>query len=535
MSAAPHAAIPSASPTTTSVPAPGPVPRPPARPRSRPRAKPASSPVVLRHLSAPAATRLLGTWHAGGPAYVALADALRSAVLSGTLSPNTRLPSERELATALRVSRTTTSGAYARLRDLGFAVSRVGSGTVTTLPQGRVERGPRRPAGGDAPVADESLQHPGARSRPGAVGHLDLWQATPSAPPELYDSFARALDSLPAYLDSGGYEPYGLAPLREAVAARYRERGVPTTAEEILVTTGAQQAIALLARTHLRPGDRAVVESPTYFHAMEAMREAGGRVVGVPTGPLDVDLLASTVRRTQARLVYLVPDYQNPTGYVLSAAERAAVREVADRNGVTVVGDETLVELGLDADPTPPAFAGYGTSPHVVSVGSASKAFWGGLRVGWIRAHPQMIAQLARARQSMDIATAVLEQLAVTDLLGRRAEIMVGRQAMLRERRDLLVGRLRESFPWEVPLPAGGLFCWVDLGRPVAQAFAAAAAAEGALVAAGPLFTPDGAGAASRVRLTFTRSPAELADAVPRLVRAWARVAGGQRTASSRT
>jgi DNA-binding transcriptional MocR family regulator len=97
---------------------------------------------------------------------------------------------------------------------------------------------------------------------------------------------------------------------------------------------------------------------------------------------------------------------------------------------------------------------------------------------------------------------------------------------MLRERRDLLVGKLRESFPWDVPVPPGGLFCWVDLGRPVAQAFAAAAAAEGARVAAGPLFTPDNAGAASRVRLTFTRSPAELADAVPRLVRAWGRVAG---------
>jgi DNA-binding transcriptional MocR family regulator len=100
---------------------------------------------------------------------------------------------------------------------------------------------------------------------------------------------------------------------------------------------------------------------------------------------------------------------------------------------------------------------------------------------------------------------------------------------MLRERRDLLVGRLRESFPWDVPVPPGGLFCWVDLGRPVAQAFAAAAAAEGVRVAAGPLFTPDNAGAPSRVRLTFTRSPAELADAVPRLARAWRRVAGPQR------
>ncbi|WP_419706351.1 PLP-dependent aminotransferase family protein [Promicromonospora sp. NFX87] len=492
---------------------------------------PVASPTVLRQLSPATTARLLGAWHAGGPAYLALADALRAAVLSGTLAPHTRLPSERELAAVLGVSRTTTSGAYARLRELGFATSRVGSGTVTTLPQRATGPVPGRPAGGDAPVAGETLRGAVRAVGLSGTGHLDLWQATPPAPPELHEAFTRALEGLPAYLDSGGYEPYGLAPLREAVAARYRERGVPTTADEILVTTGAQQAIALLAHTHLRPGDRAVVESPTYFHAMEAMRDAGGRVVGVPAGPLDVDLLASTVRRAKPRLVYLVPDYQNPTGSVLSADERAAVREIADRHGVTVVGDETLVELGLSDDRTPPPFAGDGTSPHVVSVGSASKAFWGGLRVGWVRAHPQVIAQLARARQSADIATAVLEQLAVTELLGRRAEVMVGRRHMLRERRDLLVGHLRESFPWDVPTPPGGLFCWVDLGLPVAQAFAAAAAAEGALVAAGPLFTPDNAGAASHVRLTYTRSPAELTEAVPRLVRAWGRVAGRRRPA----
>ncbi len=485
-----------------------------------------ASPTVLRQLSPATTARLLGSWHAGGPAYIALADALRAAVLSGTVAPGTRLPSERELAATLKVSRTTTSGAYARLRELGFAVSRVGSGSVTTLPQRSVDPAPGGPAGGDAPVARDALRATTSAGLPSVVGHLDLWQATPPAPPELHDAFARALEGLPAYLDSGGYEPHGLAPLREAVAARYRERGVPTTADEILVTTGAQQAIALLAHTHLHPGDHAVVESPTYFHAMESMRDAGGRVVGVPAGPLDVDLLASTVRRAQPRLVYLVPDFQNPTGSVMSADERAAVREIADRYGVTVVGDETLVELNLSDEEMPPAFAGDGTSPPVVSVGSASKAFWGGLRVGWVRAHPQVISHLARARQSADIATAVLEQLAVAELLGRREEVMTGRRRMLRERRDLLVNRLRETFPtWDVPTPRGGLFCWADLGRPVAQAFAAAAAAEGALVAAGPIFSPESTGAASRVRLTFTRSPAELADAVPRLARAWARVA----------
>ena len=272
-----------------------------------------ASPTVLRQLSPTTTARLLGAWHAGGPAYLALADALRAAVLSGTLAPLTRLPSERELAAVLGVSRTTTSGAYARLRELGFATSRVGSGTVTTLPQRATGPVPGRPAGGDAPVAGETLRGAVRAVGLSGVGHMDLWQATPPAPPELHEAFTRALEGLPAYLDSGGYEPYGLAPLREAVAARYRERGVPTTADEILITTGAQQAIALLAHTHLRPGDRAVVESPTYFHAMEAMRDAGGRVVGVPAGPLDVDLLASTVRRARPR-TSVRPSGRSPTG-----------------------------------------------------------------------------------------------------------------------------------------------------------------------------------------------------------------------------
>jgi DNA-binding transcriptional MocR family regulator len=489
---------------------------------------------VHRHLSAAAAARLLGRWHAGGPAYTALADAVRAAVLAGTLSPHTRLPSERDLATALGVSRTTTAAAYRRLRELGFARSRTGSGTVVVLPRENTRRSTLRVPrahGGDAPPAPTRATTP--------IDLADLSQATSAAPSGLHAAYSRALERLPAYLAEGGYEPYGVDVLREAIAARHTARGTPTTPDEILVTTGGQHAIATLAATLLGPGDRAVVQSPTYYHAMEAMRRAGARLVPVPVGRgardeapgFDTELFDSTLRQVSPRLVYLVPDFHNPTAYTLTPAERARVRDAAVRHRVSVVGDETLTDLDLDGDPdatgpVAPPLAGDGASPFVVTVGSASKSFWGGLRVGWVRAHPDLVARLMRTRQSADIATAVLEQLTVVELLGDSAAVLAERRRMLRAQRDLLCGLLADALPsWRVHVPEGGLSLWVDLGAPVAHAFAAAAAAEGVLVNAGPTFTPDGS-STDRLRLTFSRPPAELERAVPRLSAAWRRVTG---------
>ncbi|MCK0118333.1 PLP-dependent aminotransferase family protein [Isoptericola sp. S6320L] len=469
---------------------------------------------AVRSLSAPAASRLLGAWHTSGPVYLALADALRSAVLAGSLAPLTRLPSERELARALGVSRTTTSAAYARLRELGFATSQVGSGTVAILPRtAGLPLRPQTPAGDGPlpPLAD-------------GVGPIEMSQATPSAPDALHGAYERALEMLPAYLGTGGYAHLGLDVLREAVAARYRARGVPTTPDQILVTTGGQQAIALLATTLVSRTEPVVVESPTYYHAIEALQRAGARVIGVPTG--DVESLASAVHRTRARLAYLVPDFHNPTGRTLTADERDAVVHLTDRYGVTVVGDETLTDLDLEGGTVPGPFCGDGTNTRLVSVGSASKSFWGGIRIGWVRATPQLVQRLARTRQALDIATPVLEQLAVVELLARRDEILPARVAGLRERRDLLVGLVRDRFPdWDVPVPKGGLCLWTGIGRPAAQALTAAAVAEGLRIGAGPQFTPDGT-AQDRIRLIYTATPETLAEAVERLARAWRRVTG---------
>lgn len=459
---------------------------------------------VDRRVNGPRLRALLGPWEGRGPAYQALAGGVRALVRTGSLPLGTRLPGEREVAEALGVSRTTVTAAYDLLRDEGFLVSRRGSGTVTTLPPGAGDRAPATLG-----TQDDAL--------------VDLSAAAPTAPPQLAEACAAALDQLPRHLDHTGYLPLGLPELRRAVADRYTARGVPTRPDQVLVTTGAQQAIHLLMTTLAGPGDRVVVEHPTYPHAIDAARGAGARPVPVPVTAegLDVDLLASTVRQTAPRLAYLVPDHHNPTGTSLDHEARARVRELARRTGTLVVGDETLTDLTLDGPPPPP-FAGGPAEDLVACVGSASKSFWGGLRVGWVRAHPDLVSRLAQRRAHVDIGSSVLDQLVTAALLEREREVLDARVAAVREQRDVLLTALRERLPsWRVPVPAGGLSTWVDLGAPVSSALSALAHAHGVRIVPGTAFGVDGT-FEDRLRVPFSRPPEELRRAVDGLAAAWA-------------
>ncbi|WP_426592265.1 PLP-dependent aminotransferase family protein [Cellulomonas sp. McL0617] len=449
---------------------------------------------------------VLGAWQRTGPAYVALADALRAAILSGTLPLSTRLPSERELADATGVSRTTTTATYGLLRDEGYLVSRRGSGTVTTLPSGRGARAPF------------------AGSRDDGQDVIDFSMAAPSAPSILHGCYLAALDALPRHLGGTGYTPLGVPVLREAIAGWYTRRGTPTTPDQILVTTGAQQAIHLLVHAHAGPGDRVVVEHPTYPHAIDVVRAAGARPVPVPFGVdgLDIDLLESTIRQVSPRLVYLIPAHHNPTGTSLDDEERAAVRALARRYRTTVVGDEVMAELTMEG-PAPSSFAGDGTgSAFVASIGSASKSFWGGLRVGWVRGHPDLVSRLATARASVDIGTPLLEQLVVTELLAQPDAVLDRRRAVLREQRDELAGLVRQQLPsWRFAIPRGGLFLWADLGAPVSSALSAISGRYGVRIVPGTAFGVDGS-FERNLRLPFSTSPDGLRLGVARLAEAWA-------------
>lgn len=473
-----------------------------------------------RRIGGSGLAHVVGQWRRPGPAYAALADAVRRAVLAGDLPLATRVPGERELAAALGVSRTTTSGAYGLLRDEGYLVSRQGSGTVTALPPGT-------PAG-TRPVV------PARRPLDGA-GVVDLTVAACTPPRDLHEAARRALDRLPAHAGLG-YAPLGLDVLREAVADRYTARGVPTTPDQILITTGAQHAIALLMATHAGPGDRVVVEQPTYPHAIEAVRAVGARPVPVPTGTggVDLDLLESTVRQVAPRLVYLVPDHHNPTGGTLDAAGRARVRDLARRTGTVVAGDEVLTDLTLDG-PEPAPWAGDGNGVRVVSIGSVSKSHWGGLRVGWLRGPADLVTRLALARRSADLGTAVLDQLVAVELLRLGDGPLAERRAHLRAGRDLLAGLLADRLPtWWFAVPAGGQSLWVDLGAPVSSALSALALAHGVRVAPGPAFAVDGA-LEDRIRLPFTTDQDALRRAVDGLALAWAALGAPRRDTSGPT
>ncbi|OII04149.1 PLP-dependent aminotransferase family protein [Curtobacterium sp. MCBA15_008] len=464
-------------------------------------------------LSARSAALLLTDWRAAtdAPAYEALSDAVRVLVIDGRIPQGVRLPAERGLAAALGVSRTTVANAYARLREDGFLVSLRGSGSVVRLPAGLIGRPDPERLGG---VVEDDV--------------LDLRKAALHAAPGLADAVDRAVRHVPAALAGIGYDTVGDPGLRAAIADRYTERGLPTDPSQVVVTIGAQHAIALLARVLVRRGDAVLVESPTYPHAHEAFREVGGRLVGVPVDARsgwDAAALETTLRRTAPAVAYVMPELHNPTGATMSRSTRETLLSVAASVGTTVIADETMGELRIDGEPSPP-LAASGSGATVVMIGSADKVFWGGLRIGWIRAEPDLLQRLLLARPTGDLGTPVLDQLVARELVPRTAAVLEARRESLRQGRDEVVGALRARLPeWDVPSPAGGLTTWVGLGRPVSSALVLAARAEGVVLASGGVFGPDG-GFERFLRVPFTMPPADRVRLVDVLERSWARIGG---------
>lgn len=441
---------------------------------------------------------LLGHWRGTGPAYADLAERIRLLILDGRLPIGARLPAERELSARLQLSRTTVSAAYTRLREGGYVESLRGSGSVV-----------RVPGSGAGPVTDT------------IPNTLDLSKAALPAAPLLADAATAALDQLPSLLAEGGYDPVGLPALRTAIAARYAARGLPTEPHQVMVTIGAQHAVALLSRVLLQRGDTALIESPTYPHGADAIREAGGRLVPVAVAPRegwDMDGLAQAFRRSRPALAYVMPDFHNPTGAVMEPSARLALLELAARTGTVVVADETMAELTVDDSGTVPPLAVHGPA---VLVGSLGKTVWGGLRIGWIRAEPDLISRLVQARFANDLGTPVLEQLVAVQVLGRYEEILAGRRDELLAGRTRLEALLAEALPeWDVPRVHGGLTTWVNMGRPVSSQLTLAARSRGLLLAAGPVFGSDGV-FERFLRLPISYGAAETARAVEILADAW--------------
>jgi DNA-binding transcriptional MocR family regulator len=279
-------------------------------------------------------------------------------------------------------------------------------------------------------------------------------------------------------------------------------------------------------RLFVGPGDRVLIEQPTYPNALEAVRGAHGMPlpVAMTDDGWDLEGIEAALRQSAPRLAYLIPDFHNPTGHRLDADGRQRLATAFRRARTPVVIDETQVELDFDPANAPPPFAAWG-GDLVLAAGSASKSHWGGLRLGWIRASSDVIARLMATRRGLDLGTPVFEQLVLIELLAGSREPLLERRAQLEANRDALVAELHEHCPdWTFHVPEGGMTLWCQLPRPVSTRIAAVAQNFGVRVVPGSFFTPHG-GLERWLRVPFTQPVDVLREAVRRLSAAAASMA----------
>ncbi|MFI7072619.1 MocR-like transcription factor YczR [Micromonospora sediminicola] len=464
----------------------------------------------VRALSGRQLATLLPAFTGVRPAYRQLSEAISALILDGQIALHVRLPAERALAAALGLSRPTVTASYNLLRADRYAHSRQGSGTWTALPK-------------------EVLPHKITRALPPSDTTIDLARAAPGLPSHvLADALGRIAPQLAAHSRTSGYHPDGLPELRAAVADRFTRRGLATLPEQILITSGAQHALSLVLGLLAAPGDRMMVENPSYPNALEGMRRAHLRTVSVPVSDhgWDVEAIEDTLRQTVPQLAFLMPDFHNPTGLLMPDEERVRVLRAARPADTWLLIDETTADLALDL-PAPRPFASHaepGGSGRVITIGSMSKTHWGGLRIGWLRAPARLVTELAAQRIATDLGGSVLDQLLAHALLTGAEDLLRSHLARVGEQRDALAAALTEHFPWwRWQLPPGGLSLWVDLGEPTASTLAARSLEHGVRIESGARFTTDPGVFENRLRIPYTSPPHILREAIQRMTTAMGR------------
>jgi DNA-binding transcriptional MocR family regulator len=481
-------------------------------------------------MQARALVDLLGPWGAGNaPLNEQLAVGIERLIEAGALPSGARVPSERDLSAALGVSRTTVVAAYDRLRASGSLRSRRGSGTRVSWRQA-VTRPPSaaRPATAQAPGTGAS-----ADTGRAALAYeddlnsenapLQLTIGAFRAPAIVAEEIERAAaDDMRSALRYFGYLPAGLPALREAVATHLTDTGLPTSPDQVVITSGAQQAIDVIARTLAGPAGSVIIENPTYPGAIAALRAAGPRLVPVPVDDqgMVVELAGLHAERRPGQLLYVVPSYHNPTGVVLSDRRREELIRVAADTGLLVVDDQTGSYLSLGGTPPPP-LAVLDQADQVITIGSLSKVAWGGLRVGWIRAPRQHVTRFAMAKSELDLGSSLLSQAVAVRLLRRVDDLKAAAQASAIERHEVISSALRAALPsWSWEHPAGGICLWVKLPAGDGAAFTRLAADFGVIVRDGATLSVDGS-FTDRIRIAFGEEQDRLREAVVRLTAAW--------------
>ena len=464
--------------------------------------------------------QLLGPWaEQKGPLYERIARALEQAMRTGELPPETRLPAERWLAQSLGVSRSTIVAAYALLQERGWVTSKRGSGTqVCAFSPKRSLRLRQKQLNplAHGPTIDSYLSEQREA--------IDLSTGAPAWPTGFDAELCVPMpDEIAPSLEEYGYVPQGLPQLRQAIAEHYTSSGLRTRPEQILVTTGAQQAITLLATLLLQRGDTVIIENPTFYGAIDAFRAAGAHLAAVPfeASGLDLQRLGELLSARGSQCLYL-STFHNPTGNALSDLQRRQLVEMAQEVNLPLIEDLTLANVVLEKEPPPP-LAAYAQEGAVITIGSLSKIFWAGLRVGWIRGTVPLIERLARLKAVSDLGSSMISQLIAIRLMPYLEQVKQLRRQELTPRRDLLLELLQSRVPsWNWQRPKGGLFVWVHLPEGDVRDLAQEALHGGVIVLPGTTLSVDGTHTAW-LRLPIFLPPDRLQRGLERLIAAWER------------
>ncbi|WP_084505302.1 aminotransferase-like domain-containing protein [Nocardia harenae] len=439
---------------------------------------------------------MLGAWRSGEATLgIGLASAIAHLVEAEKLADGVRLPAQRALAAELGISRGTVTTAYEILAGGGYVTAEVGRGSTVSPPNRHRLRLPGSAAPGVRPIA------------------VDL--STQSLPAG--DAFAAVLSrvgptALRPYLQTDGHHALGLPALRAALARHLTRAGIPTAPEQILVTAGAQQALWLAVHALTERGDTVLVEDPTYRGVLAVL---AGMELRVEARPAD-DYTLAELRRPPA-VAYLQSSVHSPTGQVRSGELLRALAATVNRTGLLMIEDRSAAELVHDAELQNTGLAGQVAPERLVTIGTLSKLFWGGLRVGWIRSEPSLVARIADLKQTIDITTSVVDQFLAAEALLDADSAIAERRLLLLEHTAATLRTVTELRPeWRPLPPEGGSGLWVDTGAD-AIAYAMAAQSHGIRIAAGPAFSVRH-GFGTHIRLPIWHPPGELANAL-----AWVR------------
>ncbi len=406
------------------------------------------------------------------PLYRQLADQVKAAIESGQLAPGERLPATRELAGSLRLNRTTVSAAYELLETEGLIKGHVGRGSfvhgpANTVPNGRLDWNQIFRSAGELPAAlppphgDDVLSFASARPAE-QLFPLDDFRATCSE--------VIASEHASEILQLGS--PGGYAPLRRYLFHEAHAHYIANHGDDLMVTSGAQQALDLLQRVLISPGDTVLLEDPVYPGLRNVFVRAGARLVGVPVGPDGIELAAleRSIQRERPRLLVITPNFQNPTGATLPMAARTAILKLAHAAGCLLVENDTYGELRYQGEALP-SVKELDKTGDVILLKSFSKLSFPGLRVGWVLGPRALIERMSEAKQWCDLHTDQLSQ-AVLLRFAESGRLAAHRRKILAAGAERLAAVL-EACGRELPpgtnftRPQGGMNLWVRLPAPL--------------------------------------------------------------------